>query len=390
MKKCVILHLIDALNTGGAQELLALMARFTSKEYAVVVVVLQPVDDLRRRIESAGAKVFVLGRPRPSIVHPLGMLRYVSGSVRDILRICRLEHVDILHCHLSDAEFLGLLAARFKPGLRVLVTSHTPLAVPKGRAAVDPRNALRHLVSKILFQRAESIIAVSSETAKALPEALAVRPDKVRVILNGVDVDSLEHHAPSPGLADALGMGEKNVIALCTGRLTEQKGHDVLIQALPLVNQKLDTLAVLLAGDGEWAGMLQDLAKRCGVAGQVRFLGARNDIADLLAFSHIFVFPSRWEGTSLALMEAMAAGKPIVATAVAGNLELLKHNHNALLVPPDDPKALAEAIIALVQDKTLAQKLGREALVTARSEFDIRTMMRKYTELWQRPTMGTS
>jgi len=378
MKK--VLHVIDALNVGGAQELLALLAKHKGDAFAMSVCVLQPVLDLKSRIESHGVRVHALNRTRCSILHPLDFLRYGLGNLLDILRICREERIDIVHAHLSDAEFLGFFASLLGCAKRFCITVHTPKLLPEERGR-GLRNTVRGLLMRLLYRKANAVVAVSKDTAALLRDQYAVDPATLRIIANGVETRALAEHRPAFG-REALGLAAGGHVLLCVGRLTLAKGHRYLLEAVRLLAPRIPGLRLLVAGDGELRDELRQMARTLDVTGQVVFMGSRTDIPDLLALSDIVVSASVFEGTSLALMEAMAAGKPIVATAIPGNLELLENGVNAVLAPPADASMLAQAITRIIQEKGLAEALGRHAREKAQSEFDIMAVIRKYIEVW--------
>jgi glycosyltransferase involved in cell wall biosynthesis len=375
-----VLHLIDTMDCGGAQELLVLLARVTPRDrYPTSVAVIQPFTGMADQLRAAGARVHLLNRARPSIMCPVRMARYVWGVVNDVRRICLRENISILHCHLSDAEFTGILAGRLAGVPSILDTVHTPRLIPE-RYARDVRTILRKLLVPAMLNRADWIIAVSNETGKALG-ALGVDPARIRVVENGIDVEAFGK-TPDPRLRDELGIAPGDATLATIARLTMQKGHEFLIAAMPSILERRPDARLLLLGEGELRETLETQARSLGVSGRVSFLGVRSDIPDVLALTDVFVLPSLWEGTSLALLEAMAAGKPIVATDIDGNRPLLKDRRDCLLVPPGDPAPLADAIVTMLDDRVLTCQLGETARRECRDRFDIRAMFRTYESLW--------
>jgi glycosyltransferase involved in cell wall biosynthesis len=309
----------------------------------------------------------------------LAFLRYVIGVIGDIRRICRLENIAILHCHLSDAEFLGILAGRLHGVERILDTVHTPSLLPS-RESHDPRTSLRKLFMPWVLNQADWVVAVSAETGRML-EKMGVQAKRIRVVENGIDVSAYDL-PPQPALRQSLGIGPDEPVLVTTARLTEQKGHAYLIEAMPAVLERFPLARLLLLGQGELRGQLEERVRSLGLTGRVDFLGVRSDVPALLALADVFVLPSLWEGTSLALLEAMAAARPIAATDIPGNRPLLEDQRDCLLTTPARPEALAQAVIRLLQDRELAAKLGTQARAEAWQRFDIRTMLAAYERLW--------
>lgn len=380
--KRIILHLIDALNVGGAQELLALLAEKTPKsDYQTLVCVIQPDTTVKSRIESADTPVYCFGRVRPSIYNPIKFIVYACLNIRDIITICRRHDVDVVHCHLSDAEFLGIPAGRLYGADRVISTVHYPALLPE-RAGGDLRNTLRIAFTRLLYRMTDTVIAVSEDTAQQLKSVFDLAPEKIRVIINGIDVEKIHNTLPKKELLASLGLANGQRIILAVGRLMPPKGHRHLIEALPCLAKRFPNLKLLLAGDGDLRLSLEDLSRRLDVGSAVSFLGNRNDIHDILALADIFVLPSTSEGTSLALLEAMAAQKPIVATDIPGNSAVLKHAHNCILVPPENPEKLSEAVAFLLDHPLIAADYGQNAYQDISCRFDINTTISQLANVW--------
>jgi len=166
-------------------------------------------------------------------------------------------------------------------------------------------------------------------------------------------------------------------------RLAPKKGQVDLIEAAALVVRRRPDVTFVLAGDGELRGDLSAQAKSLGLNGHVRFLGAVDDPIPLLGRMDIFTLPSHMEGMSNAMLEAMAAGRPIVATGVGGNSEVVVPGETGLLVPPRDPARLAEAILALVNDPKRAAAMGAAGRARVRAEYSVETMVKRLEDLYR-------
>lgn len=382
-KRKHILHVIDALGYGGAQELLVLLARCTPGDrYRTTVCVLQPNSELKRAIESEGARVVCFDRPRPSILKPHRFLGYFARNVRDIVSLCAREGVDVVQCHLSDAEFVGICAGRLAKVGRVLTTLHYPDLLPVRRSR-DPRNHLRRLATRLLYRWTDAVIAVSEDVADKVREFVELDAAKLHTIVNRIDVDSFRTAPPRRDLAASLGLESGHKVVLTVGRIMPPKGHTHLIAAMGRLAGTHPEIRLLLAGDGDLREELEAKCAAMGLSGRICFLGSRPDVADLLALADIFVLPSLWEGTSLALLEAMAAAKPIVATDIPGNAAVLGSPPCGLLVPPADSEALAKAISDLSDQPEHAAEYGRAARRTAVECYDIRKSITQLEILWK-------
>ncbi len=382
--KKVILHVIDALNIGGAQELLVLLAKKTPPEACrTLVCVLQPDLTIKGRLTDKGAEVFCLMRPRASILSPLRFLKYVSGGLKDIITICRRYKVDVVHCHLSDAEFIGIPAGRLAGVKRVVSTVHYPALLPE-RAKGSGRNLLRRIATRLLYLLADRVVAVSFDVAAQLERIFHLDPEKIEIIVNGIDVEEIGRVSPDPEILSSIGGRPGERLVLAVGRLMPPKGHRYLIEAMPALAERFK-VRLLLTGDGDLRESLVEEGRSLGVGESISFLGSRDDIPELLAAAEVFVLPSVSEGTSLALLEAMAAAKPIVATDIPGNRGLLRHEHNSLLVPPGDPERLYLAIAALLADPPRAGGYGQNARKDVAGLYHIDKTVEKHLALWGQP-----
>ena len=201
-----VLHVIDALNYGGAQELLVLLAKWSPKnQYRTTICVLQPNVELKAEIEALGVRVVSFDRPRPSILKPQRFISYFYRNVRDIVSLCSRDHVDVIQCHLPDAEFVGILAGFWTRVDRILTTLHSPKMLP-ARHGRDPRNFLRRLATRLLYMRVDAIIAVSEDVAVKVRDFVRVNPDKVFTIINGIDVDSFQGTQTQSGSGHETGI----------------------------------------------------------------------------------------------------------------------------------------------------------------------------------------
>jgi glycosyltransferase involved in cell wall biosynthesis len=223
---------------------------------------------------------------------------------------------------------------------------------------------------RIVYRRfVTHLMASSDEIARVFREKSGLPPERIRVLINGLDLIGFAA-GDGPGFRAAQGIPDDAVLIGSTGRLVTQKGFDLLIAALAQL--KADGLAplALIAGEGPERDRLAAAASAAGVSDQVRLPGRIDDVPSLLAALDLFVFPSRQEGRSNALAEAMAAGRAIVATDIPGNDELIVPEITGLLVPPDDPSALAVAIARVLRDPALAARLGASARVFAEENLD--------------------
>lgn len=305
---------------------------------------------------------------------------------RAAIRLARLLHserVDLIHAHGQDAAILAAAAVRLRK-TRLVITRHV-LEEPAG----DWRQRARARLTLGAFRRADVPVAVSRATAGRLSQLARLPMEGIRVLYNGVDTQAYERPAPVPtraAICGPLGLSPSARLVLFPAMLRVGKGHDVLLEALPLLRERVPGLRVLLAGAGELEPELRQTAN--GNAQLVHFLGHRTDMPELMAACDLVILPSWAEALPTVLMEAAAAGRPVVATRVGGVPEIVEHGRTGLLVPPGDPAALAGAIALLMRDHQRARAFGARARSVARARFSLDGQVERTVLLWQQTIRG--
>jgi glycosyltransferase involved in cell wall biosynthesis len=289
------------------------------------------------------------------------------GALMDLTSVLRRRRVEALHCHDFTAAILGTLAATMT-GIPSVLTLHG------GHHYREKK--LRRWLLRRAARRSASVIAVSSETARQLTHDLSLHPEEVQVIPNGTPMVSGEAERGRR----ILGTCPDTVTVLAVGRLIQVKGFDILSRAARLLQGTDARTRMVVAGDGEERRVLEGMNEEDSTGGQLSFLGMRDDIPDLMAGADIFVMPSRSEGLPMALIEAMAAGLPVVASSVGGIPEVVEHGVHGLLVDPEDPAALAEAIAILSSDPALRARMGRAGHHRVKARFSIDAMVDAYEQ----------
>jgi glycosyltransferase involved in cell wall biosynthesis len=361
-----VAHVIETLGVGGAERLVAdVVRRLDRGRFQSRVFPLDGPLDLRGEIESAGVDVDpVLAPPRR---RPVACLR---GLAR------RLWHFrpEIVHTHLYYANVMGRIAARLAGSAPVVTTLHNPDYTFEARTTMLFR--ARRLLDRVTGSRNAALVAVSRAVAEDYRRHMGW--ENIHVVPNGVDLqafapggdDRAAAEWPSPGLR-----------LLSIGRLHPQKGHRVLLDALAAARQTGAQLSLLVAGEGAERAALQAQASALGLQGHVRFAG-RRDVRPLLAAADVFVFPSLYEAVGIALLEAMACARSIVASRTGGIPEVVEDGVSGMLVAPGDAGELARALATLERDPPLRRQLGEAARRRAQG-FDIRLTVRALEDLYQ-------
>jgi glycosyltransferase involved in cell wall biosynthesis len=239
------------------------------------------------------------------------------------------------------------------------------------------------LVQRFAWMRTDGVLSVSSRLAERIARATAFPLERITVIRNGVDLARFGLTGPRDARA-ALGLPKDRIIIGAVGRLVPVKDHATLIAAIARLRQRgIDVMAVI-AGDGPLRPELETLAAASGVGDRVRLLGYRPDVAAVLAALDVFVMCSQSEGLSNTILEAMATGLPVVATAVGGTDELVEPGVSGLLVPPGSPAELADALAVLAGSGPCRARMGEAGRARARAEFSLSAMVRRYEDLYLR------
>jgi glycosyltransferase involved in cell wall biosynthesis len=306
-------------------------------------------------------------------VHHLNRGRFDPRILSDLTSLARARRARILHVHGYAAADFGRLAAR-RVGAALVLHEHF----------ADPRMpAYQAWADRLLSRYTDRAIAVSGSTRDFLVRERHVPADRVRLIWNGAPLDEFAH--PPAGAREAvrteLGLPPGTIAVGTIGRLSEQKGQRDLLDAAALVTRELPDVRFVLVGDGDLRPDLEARAAALGLGDRVVFAGHRADVPAVLAAMDVLCISSTYEGTPLALFEAMAAGKPIVSTAVDGCREVLEDGRTGLLTPPRDPASLARALIRLRTDGDLRRRLGAAAAAES-ARYDIAECVRRIESLY--------
>jgi glycosyltransferase involved in cell wall biosynthesis len=249
-------------------------------------------------------------------------------------------------------------------------------------------NRKRRCICRWLGRVTDLSLAVSRGVMDYIIEQCALDPAQVRVVHNGVDLARLRRHRPRTEVRRELGLAPEAVVVGLVARLDHWgKGHRDFFTALATLPDGYPVEALIIGG-GRREAEMRRLAAELGLAGRVHFLGQRDDVPDLLSALDLFVLPSHSEGVSLALLEAMAAGLPVIVSRVGGLPEVVTDGENGLLIPPKDTEALTQALACLLADPALAQRLGANARRHVEENFSLERLGREingiYTELIKR------
>jgi glycosyltransferase involved in cell wall biosynthesis len=366
--KPVIGHVLHQLAYAGAEVLAAALARQLADRYQTVFFCLDGVGQLGEQLQSEGFEVIALGR-KPGIDFA------VANRLREAVKE---HHIDLLHAHQYTPFFYASLSRRLRNVPPLLFTEH-------GRHYPDQRKLKRVIANKFLWRQHDRATAVGRFVARALVVNEGFPRNSVQVIYNGIDPDAFmlpNRELVRQQMRAELGLAEDQPVVLQVARFHPVKDHATSIKAFSHVAQQLPDAVLLLAGDGEQLPVMKQLARQLKIENQVRFLGVRTDIPQLITAADVFVLSSLSEGISVTLLEAMASGVPICTTDVGGNGEIVEHTVTGLLSPRQNAKALGSNLVQVLIDVPLRQKFIDASRRKLLAQFNQQQMHEAYTKLY--------
>jgi glycosyltransferase involved in cell wall biosynthesis len=387
--KIKVLHIISDLEIGGAQEVVRTLVKYLASNDCLPVVCTFKDGPLRHEIERLGVRVEILMPPRNSFI-------FFPGFIADMVRIWRLlaalvtkYNIDIIQTHLlRTLDFLILLLKYSTPVRAVLWTFHSSdFELAKNQLSqhkwlLKPKKFIHRHLYRVASDFVNGYIAVSEEVRTAMLHIIGPIQDKITVIYNGVDLKRYGMPVDKMMVLSPLGLEPHTCLIAVLATLKEEKGHRYLIEAMGNVTSRYKNVHTLLIGDGPLRYELQEYVKRLDLEGHIHFLGSRHDVPELLAASDLFVLPSLYEGFSMALLEAMASGKPIVATAVSGTIQAMIANQTGLIVPPQNSQELSKAILQLLSSPEQAFTMGQTAKRRAEANYGAQKQAEKLLVLY--------
>ena len=347
-----VCHVSITLKTGGLERILADLAQHHSPDRC------EPTFLALREIGRFGEEIRAAGRP-------VAVLQNQSrfGGLREMARFFRTHQFDVVHTHNTYPHIYGTIAARWAGVPVVVQTRHGQRAGHGWKSSFQYRWAAKWT---------DRIIAVSDDAAGLCVSADKIPAAKVTRIWNGIDLSQFRFTGPGTEL-----------VAIAVARLSAEKDFPTLLRAMALVVPQVPTLKLRLVGDGPERAALESLTDELHLRNNVEFLGERRDVPELLTQAGFFVTSSLTEGISLTLLEAMAVGLPVVATRVGGNPEIVVEGETGRLAPAANPRALADAILAMCAARADWPTLGRAGCERAATHFDIHRMARDYEDLYE-------
>lgn len=343
-----VLHVISSLEIGGAQRLLSDLLPIQKQQGLDVSLLVLKREDNAFSQKVIGAGVPIISLDVKSFRNP-----FIAFKVRDIIK-----DYDVVHAHLVHSLYICSLAAR---GLKtkLVYTEHSTSNNRRGKSYVRP-------IEKYIYGRYSKLISISQQTQDALQEWLQSKDERFVVINNGVDTKAFAsiHRDVNPNSL------------IMVSRFASSKDQETVIRAMKLIAKDV---TLRLVGDGENLDHCRQVARECGVEDRVQFLGARADVANLVAESYIGIQSSNWEGFGLTAVEIMACGKPVVATDVDGLKQVVEGAGEVF--KKGNETELAARVNYILSDKEYYNRLSSRCIERAMS-YDIQQMANKYLKIY--------
>lgn len=367
-----ILQVVASSRGGAAEHVFCIAKGIDRSKFDLTVIMPEDngnvnVSDLRgRRIRVVSFNVF----------NRFSLKEFLN--LRDFIRR---GNFNIIHFHGTRAALFGRLAAILiwrRP--KILYTIH-------GFHVVHYRNLLKKtfllLLERILNLFTDVIVCVSHSDRESVIKMGLARNDKVKIIWNGIDIERFRNVSLDKNVKkNELRIPPNAFLLTMIGRLHPQKDYFTLISAFKLLQRELSNFYLLIVGDGPIREELKNYAKDLGLNDKIIFAGTRRDIPEILAVTDIFVLSTLWEGLPIVLLEAMAAAKPVIASDVCGNREVVMNRETGILVPSRDPEMLAQVVIRLTKNRQMAKKMGQKGQIRAQKNFTLEEMVQKIVNLY--------
>lgn len=358
-----VVHIIDRLPPDGAERLLCEVLRYRSDAFDYQVLCLAEGGVFEPVIRAMGVPVTILGKSR-------GIDLRLVWRLWRWLRACKPQ---IVHTHLFTADTWGRLVARL---------AGVPLVFSTVHSVNSWQGRVHRLVDRTLALVTTRLIACTAQVADKLHKQDGINATRIVTLANGVDLQRFADVTPVDIEQELDAAGSAPWLAVL-GRLEPVKGQAYLLECLALLRDQGTDFRCVLIGDGPERDALVEQVARLQLTKHVWFAGFRDNVPAWLAAIDVLVMPSRWEGLPMALLEAMALGKPIVAHAVGGIPDVVRDGQEGLLVAPHHPQQMMQALGRLLGDAALREQMGAKALSRVRAHYSAEALARAYEKLYQ-------
>lgn len=362
-KKIKVMHILLSLEYGGAEKVVVnLIKKLKGEKFDFSICVLDRIGALKDELDS-DVKVICMNRKNGlDFALPIRLAKVI-----------RMMGPDVIHMHNPSALLYGAIAGKLAGAFHMMVTQHGSISAESRKMQFATRQ-----LSRVIDKN----IPVSIDIEKYIRDHFCINKDKIETIINGIDGHIYRSDAVKGIAKRKQFRAEDKVVIGHVARLSPEKDQKNLLKAFSMVVKEIDNVRLFIVGDGPLRNDLESLAKELNISDKVVFAGFQGDIPALLNMFDLFVLSSIREGTSLTLIEAMAAGLPIVATDIGGNPNVVSDKNTGLLVPAQDPDKLAEAIICLCRNPKMREEMGKAGRKRMEENFNLGRTADRYAELY--------
>ncbi len=366
MAKYKILCTLNQARVAGTEKHLLIILKNLNRDLFEPAVLCFSDGPLIELLREQGIKAWALQRER--------FLDY--STAKKTYRLIKENKFDLLHSHCG--QFACIIAKL--AGVPYLIETRHGLYLNFDQ--LDKVNFLRSLINKNKAKFVDMTITVNKIDKKILSEKFGAPENKIREVANGLDLEEIKSLKIAAQIKDELQIAPGCNIVGTVARFTEQKGLKYFVEAAKLIKEQIPNCKFIIVGDGELKNSLIKFAQNIGIYQEVIFTGYRVDAVSILSIFDIFVLPSLWEGMPYTILEAMALKKPVVATNVFGNSEIVLNGKTGNLVSPRDSLAISKAVIALLKNKEKAKKMGENGFHRIKTDFSGKKMTEKIEHIY--------
>jgi len=359
-----VLHTIETAEPGGAETILVQIAECLSNRYEPMGLVLSEgwtSNELRKR--------------NITVFHEPLHRSFDLGWVKRLLKIIKDNDIKLIHSHEFTTNAYLTVAARIT-NIPIICTVHGKNYYPE--------RYYRRLAYRLVAKHADKFVAVSYDLKNYLAYDIGIPEDRIRVVHNGIDVNLFSNDKTGKSdIKSDLAISDSDYVIIVVAALFEMKGHKDLLESIGNLGEDAKDVKVLFVGDGWYKPELIRKTKELGIEDKVEFLGFRNNIAELLSISKLFILPSYSEGLPVSVLEAMSSELPVIATDVGGMREVIKDGENGYLIPPGNPQVLADRVRYCIHNELLAKELSKKGRPFVVDKFSLDTMLGNYESMYE-------
>lgn len=367
-----MLQLIGEFTIGGAENMVVSLSNALDESQFGVFLSVRKDGPVSLKLKNRDQSYVIEKNKVFDLIHLYKLINFI-----------RKHNINIIHAHLFGTNLYGFIAAKLT-GVKIIQTIH---------GEWDFASSKRRLAYNFMKKHVDMFVVVSDFLETNFINKLNIPKEKICTIYNGIDSKAQNKLSSNLALKKQLGIETSSHVVGSIGNIKPVKGYEFLIQSAKKIVKYFPKIIFIIVGEVTennklYKSKLDKMIDEFGLVQNIKFLGLRSDISDILTLLDLFVMPSKSEGLSLALLEAMAAEKIIVTTSVGGNCQLIKNNKNGILIPPENAEALSDEIINVLKKKDSLEYLGANAKNLVDKQYSNKIMMNKYSKLYKTVVEG--